>query len=121
MSNNIRRAFVAALVLAAAPLTIASPASATGIGHTMFMRGSIVSMSGDVATICVGKADGATPGQVLNVVQVKMVPGGAKGAPTPQRTNVGTVHIDAIIDDHFATATVVSGKAATNDIVELKK
>lgn len=120
MSKIMKNAFAAVLMLVAAPLAIPTAAGATGIGHTMFMRGSIVSMSGDVATICVGKADGAAPGQVLNVVRVKMVSGGPKGALVPQRTTVGTVHIDAIIDDHFATATVASGKAATNDIVELK-
>jgi hypothetical protein len=46
---------------------------------------------------------------------------GTKGTPAFRREDVGSIRINAIIDDHFATATVVKGDVAKNDIVELRK
>lgn len=102
------------------PLGMPNVAVATGIGHTLFMRGTIVGMTNGVATICVGRADGATVGQTLNVVRVKTVSGG-KGSGSFRREDVAKLRIDAIVDDHFARASVTSGNPAKNDLVELRR
>ena len=99
-----KRTFAAALIMLALPVAIPTAATAAGIGHSFFMRGSVVGMENGTPTICIGKADGATADQVLDVYRVKAGPG-PKGGFT--RTNVGSIRINAIIDDHFATATVV--------------
>lgn len=107
------------IALATAAL-LALPAAAQGIGHTLFMRGSVVDMTNGVATLCVGRADGAAPGQVLDVVRVTAVPG-AKGLQTFRRDKVGKVRIDAVVDEHFARASVAEGKVGKHDIVELRR
>jgi len=71
--------------------------------------------------LCVGKADGAQPGQTLNVYRNKEHPHGPRGAPLFTRVEVGTVRIDTVIDDHFAKATKVSGDVRVNDVVELRR
>lgn len=116
MNSCFKRAMLTAAVALAVPVAIAAPANATGIGHTMFMKGSVVDMTDGVPTVCIGKADGATVGQVLDVYRVKVGPG-PKGGLT--RTNVGSVRINVIVDDHFATTSIVKGTIAKNDIVEL--
>ena len=114
-----KTAFLAVALTVALPMALPAAASATGIGHTFFMRGTIVDMTGGVPTLCVGKADGAKVGQTLDVVRVTASPGIRNSRF--QRTDVAKVRIDAIIDDHFARATVVSGKAEKHDIVELRR
>ena len=115
-----KRTFAAALVMLALPVAIPTAATAAGIGHSFFMRGSVVGMENGTPTICIGKADGAKVGQVLDVVRVTTGQG-TKGVPAFRREDVGSIRINAIIDDHFATATVVKGDVAKNDIVELRK
>jgi len=92
-----------------------------GIGHSFFMRGSVVHVTGKQVVVCIGKADGATSGQELTVYRVSEHPHGPKGPPMFQRKQVGSVRIDAIIDDHFARATVLSGAVQKNDLVELQR
>lgn len=101
----------------------AAPAFAAGIGHSLFMRGSIVGIDTTGPVVCVGKADGATVGQVLHVYRTKAVPGaGYKGAgPAYRRDLVGHVKIDHIFDDHFAHVSVADGTPAVHDIVELRR
>ncbi|PZU64074.1 MAG: hypothetical protein DI540_21655 [Sphingobium sp.] len=99
----------------------AAPVMAQGIGHSVFMRGQIISLNGKQAVLCIGKADGATASQVLDVYRVSQRPGPSKGSPTFTRTKVGTVTIDHVFDDHFAHATVTEGRVGRNDIVELHR
>lgn len=99
----------------------AQPALAQGLGHTFFMRGSIVSLEGSEVVICIGKADGAQVNQVLDVYRVRAAPGPQKGVPNFQRQLIGHVTIDNIFNDHFAHARVTQGSAARNDIVELRR
>jgi hypothetical protein len=113
-----KRSLTAALIMLAVPAAIPAAANAAGIGHSFFMRGSVVDMTNGVPTICIGKADGATTGQVLDVYRVKAGPG-PKGGFT--RINVGSVRIDSIVDDHFATTSIVKGNVEKNDLVELRK
>ncbi len=96
-------------------------AKAPGIGHTFFMRGSVVHVTGKQVVVCIGKADGARAGQELTVYRVSEHPHGPKGPPTFQRKQIGSVRIDAIVDDHFANATVLSGTVQKNDLVELQR
>ena len=84
-------------------------------------RGQIVDITGDIATLCIGKADGAQPGQILDVYRAVPVSIPQKGnAPAFRRQEIGHVRIDSIVDDHFARASVIGGKVANHDIVELR-
>lgn len=118
----IKKSLMAAL--AGISMLAAVPAMAQGIGHTFFMRGSIVD-TGDTGTVvCIGKADGAEVGQTLEVYRVVRHPGpvASKGNVAPfHRQRVGQVTIDHIYDDHFAHVSVTEGSPAKNDIVELHK
>lgn len=111
---------LAALVMAATPIALPTAANAAGIGHSFFMRGQIVDMTGGVPTVCVGRSDGAKVGQTLDVVRVTTIPG-TRGGSSFRREDVGKVRIDAIVDDHFARASVISGRPAKHDIVELRQ
>lgn len=120
MLKTIGRALGISMLLALAAAT--TPAGARGVWHGYIMRGQIVELEGGVVTLCVGRADGAKPGQVLNVVRYTRMGGASKGGPpTLRRDDVGAVRIDAVVDDHFAQATVVSGRAAKQDMVELSR
>src|SRR3546814_19405470 len=91
------------IALAGLAVLGAAPTYAQGIGHSFFMRGSIVGKDTTGTVVCVGKADGATVGQVLEVYRVESTTGPSK---TPgagfRRVAVGHVKIDHIFDDHFA-------------------
>ena len=115
-----KRTAAAALMMLASPIAIPTAANAAGMGHSFFMRGSVVDMTNGTPTICIGKADGAKVGQTLDVVRVTSLPG-AKGGTSFRRDDVSQIRINAVVDDDFATATVIKGKVAENDIVELRK
>jgi hypothetical protein len=55
-------------------------------------------------------------GQELDVYKVIRV---TRARPTFRPEHTGKVKITEIMDEHFARATVISGKAEKNDIVEL--
>ncbi|WP_371422561.1 hypothetical protein [Tardiphaga sp.] len=112
------------IALAGMSLFGAAPVSAQGIGHSFFMRGSIVESSANSTVVCIGKADGAEVGQTLEVYRVVNHPGPAssKGAGTPfHRQRIGKVTIDHVYDDHFAHVTITEGRPAKYDIVELQR
>jgi hypothetical protein len=85
--------------------------------HSMVMKGSIIHTTNDGVYLCIGRKDGASVGQELDVYKITFT-GGPK-APSFKRDKIGKVKITEIIDEHFATATVISGKAEKNDVVEL--
>lgn len=114
----IRKSVIAAL--AGVAMLSATPVLAQGIGHSFFMKGSIVANDSNGTVVCIGKADGAEVGQTLTVYRVKTASGG-KGAQAFRRDRVGQVKIDHIYDDHFAHVSVVDGKPAKHDIVELRR
>lgn len=120
----IRKSLMIALV--GASMLAASPVLAQGIGHTFFMRGSIVDVSTSGTVVCVGKADGAEVGQVLDVYRNVANPGANSskggGGPAPfRRVKVGQVAIDHVFDDHYAHVSVKDGKPAQHDTVELRR
>ena len=90
--------------------------SAHSAHHGYLMRGSIVDKSAEGVVLCIGSKDGATVGQQLSVIKVTQ--GTPKGVFLKQK--VGSVTITAIIDEHFAKATVKTGQAELGQIVELE-
>ncbi len=84
--------------------------------HGFVMKGSIIEASDSAVYLCIGSKDGASVGQELDVY--KVIQRQSKATPF-RRVLTGKVKITEIIDEHFAKATVISGKAENNDIVEL--
>ncbi len=80
------------------------------------MKGSIVDTSDSDVYLCIGSEDGATVGQELDVYRIIRI---TRARPTFERQHIGKIKITEIVDEHFAKATVISGKAEKNDIVEL--
>lgn len=107
--------------LAGVAMLVGTPVFAQSVGHTFFMRGSIVEADSTGTVICIGKADGAEVGQSLGVYRVKSLPGPSKGPPSYRRDLVGHVTIDHIFDDHFAHVRIADGSPAKHDIVELRR
>lgn len=109
-------------ILASALVFFSVPASAQGVGHSYFMRGSVVATDSKGTVVCIGSADGAAVGQVLEVYSVSTHPGPNKlGTPLFHRQLVGHVRIDHVFDAHFAHVSVTDGHANKSDIVELRK
>lgn len=98
-------------------------ASAQTIRHTVFMRGTIVDSNKLGPVLCIGKADGARSGQLLDVYRVKFHPGppGKAATPSYHRELIGQIRIAHVLNDHFAQATITRGAPATHDIVELRR
>ena len=111
------------LAIASAAMLGTAPAFASGIGHSFFMRGSIVAEQAQGKVVCIGSEDGATVGQVLEVYRAVFHPGpSGKGFGPPfHREPVGHVRINHVYDGHFAHVSVVDGAPAVNDIVELRR
>ena len=110
------------LVIASLAMLAAAPASAAGVGHSWFMRGSIVAEDATGKVVCIGSDDGATVGQILDAYRVVQNPGPYKGpGPNVRRERSGHVRIDHVFDAHFAHVSVVDGAPAVHDIVELRR
>ena len=92
--------------------------SCTTVYHGYLMKGSIIEASGSEVYLCIGSRDGASVGQELDVYRI---PETKPEALHFTRVYTGKVRITEIIDEHFAKATVISGKAEKNDIVELTR
>ncbi|MBL8020752.1 MAG: hypothetical protein JNM27_13860 [Leptospirales bacterium] len=99
------------------PVVVSFGACATGHAahHAYLMKGSIVETSAEGVTICAGKKDGAAVGQELSVYHILRL----KNASFSKQ-KVGIIKITQVFDEHFAKATVASGKAEMGDIVELE-
>ncbi len=90
--------------------------SCATVYHGYLMKGSIIEASGSDVYLCIGSKDGAAVGQELDVYKIIRA---TRARPTFRRELTGKVKITEIIDEHFAKATVISGKAEKDDIVEL--
>jgi len=86
--------------------------------HGFFMKGSIIEASNSDLYLCIGSKDGASVGQELDVY--KIFGESTKGSGF-RRVHTGKVKITEIVDEHFAKARVISGKAEKYDIVELPR
>ena len=104
------------LALAVALLLTGACQSAHNARHGYLMRGSIVDKNAEGVVLCIGSKDGATAGQELAVIKVTQA--NPKGPYVKQK--VGIVKITAIIDEHFAKATLKTGQAELGQIVELE-
>ena len=90
--------------------------SCAAVYHGLLMKGSIIEASDSEVYLCIGSKDGASVGQELDVYKVIRV---TRARPTFRREHTGKVRIIEIVDEHFARATVIFGKAEKDDIVEL--
>ena len=90
--------------------------SCATIYHGFLMKGSVIEVSDSDIYLCIGSKDGASVGQELDVY--KIIQRQSKVTPF-RRVQTGKIKITEIIDEHFAKATVISGKAEKDDIVEL--
>lgn len=91
--------------------------------HRIIMKGSIIETSDSEVYLCIGKKDGASVGQELNVYKIITF---ALPPPKPdptirrfKREYTGKVRITGIVDEHFARAIIISGSADKHSIVEL--
>ena len=99
-------------------VAISGCASWQKVYHGVLMKGSIIETSDSEVYLCIGKKDGASVGQELDVYKIILTALNPK-VPTFRRELTGKVRITEIIDDHFAKAIIISGKAEKNDIVEI--
>jgi len=108
----------ASLILATFVIFLMSSCATMGqkVYHGFLMKGSIVETSDSEVYLCIGSKDGASVGQELEVYKILQR---RSKATLFRREHTGKVKITEIIDEHFAKATVISGKAEKNDIVEL--
>jgi hypothetical protein len=88
------------------------------VRHGFFMKGSILETYDSEVYLCIGKKDGARVGQELDVIKITSS-GNPKSGFMFKRQGTGKVRISEIIDEHFAKATIISGTAEKNSIVEL--
>jgi hypothetical protein len=109
------------VILAIAVAFVPALAAETSGYHKHLMKGSILSIQDHGVYLCIGTERGATAGQVLDVVKITRVRvGSPKAAPRYERRLIGKVRIDALVNGHFARATVVEGEAVQGSIVLLK-
>ena len=83
------------------------------------MKGSIIALEDSSVYICIGSRDGAKVGQELDVYNIGAKPMVYKGSPSFERKHTGKIRIIEVLDEHFARAILVSGKAEIAYILEL--
>lgn len=122
--TNPSRLFAALALAGALAFSFALPsvasASEGGFRHNVLMRGQVLEKEGETLVVCVGQADGAQVGQVLDVIRHKRrIRHSRAGGPRYRREGVGQVRIVELFDSHYAEAEVISGSPKVNDTVEL--
>ncbi len=122
--TNSYRWFAALALVGALAFSFALPgvasASEGGFRHNVLMRGQVLEKGDETLVVCVGQADGAQVGQVLDVIRHKRrIRHSRAGGPRYRRENVGQVRIAELLDSHYAEAEVTSGSPKVNDTVEL--
>jgi hypothetical protein len=87
------------------------------------MRGQVLDVTDGVAYLCIGSKEGAEVGQEYAVYRsVKEWNPGTKYRPfTYKRLETGKIRIEHIVDDHYATAEILSGDVKENDLAELSR
>jgi hypothetical protein len=109
------------LAIVAAAVFVPALAAQTSGYHKRLMKGTILSTQDHGVYLCIGTEHGAAAGQVLDVVKITRVRAGSpKAAPRYERRHIGRVRIDAVVNGHFARATVVEGEAVQGSVVMLK-
>jgi multidrug efflux pump subunit AcrA (membrane-fusion protein) len=107
-----RRLFLGASLI----LGLSACASVSPTYHSMVMRGQVLSVNDNsqtvnpTAQICIGERDGASVGQIFDVIRHVKEGTGRKGnVPYFRPQKVGQVRIVEIYDDHYASVEPVSG------------
>ncbi len=103
------------LILCLMVLVFAAPALAGGC-NWYTTKGSVLESSGDEINLCVGTKDGAAVGQELDVYKIVHDANSWWGL---SKEYAGKIKITGVLDEHSAKATVISGKADVDSIVEL--
>jgi hypothetical protein len=113
-----RRNSLNVLTIAVAVLFMSGCAGLQSARHEYVMRGQVLEVDGPRAYICVGTADGAKIGQVLNV-QRYVRKQDIKTNVSYDIQKTGTARVTELVDEHFAWVTVVSGTLEKGYTVEL--
>jgi hypothetical protein len=112
---------LALALLALLALSAAGAALANEPPHTTRMQGQILEVADGAAVVCIGTYDGASIGQVLDVVRHVRRSNAPKLTGNPfRRETVGSVRISEIFDEHYSRAEIVTGSPRVNDSVELE-
>jgi hypothetical protein len=85
------------------------------------MSGQILEVSDGVVYLCVGTKDGAQVGQEFTAYRFERIPSvnPKSTAPSFKRAETGKIKISAIVDEHMATAKILSGSVKVSDVAEL--
>ena len=87
--------------------------------HKAVMRGQIVAIDEDQVTICIGRQQGAKPGDELSVKRSVFRQGVVEdGESDFELVEVGRIKVSRVIDDHYARAKVINGSIKLNDVGE---
>lgn len=110
--------FVALMIVG---LMLSGCASLQTAGHKYIMRGQVLEVSDSTAYLCVGTRDGAQVGQEFTVYRFERTPSvnPKSTAPSYKRTETGKIKIIEIVDEHMATAKILSGNVKINDVAEM--
>ncbi len=112
----MRRSTIAALLIAGALLSAcASGSSGGGFVHGVLMRGQVIRVAAAETIVCIGRADGAAPGDRFAVY--RYLDPGSEGAGFI-REDVGMVEVVELIGMHFAMVRILEGDVRKHDIVE---
>jgi hypothetical protein len=83
------------------------------------IKRSVIAIEDSNVYICIGSRDGAKVGQELDEYNIGAKHMVYKGSPSFERKHTGKIKNIEILDEHFARAILVSGKADIAYIVEL--
>ena len=89
--------------------------------HEYMMKGQILEVADAGVYLCIGSKDGAKVDDEFKVYKISRLSFNPKTSSSPsfKREETGTVKIIEIVDEHFAKATILTGRAEINSIVEL--
>lgn len=95
--------------------------SAQNVYHKYIMRGTILEVSSGEVYLCVGKTDGASVGQEMDVFRIDTQAGkNPKSPPAFKRVKLGRIQIVELVQDHYARAKVLTGAAPKGAIAEIQ-
>ena len=83
------------------------------------MRGSVIRTSENAIVVCLGSDERVEPGTIFSVHRVTY--SGSMDADTDSysREKIGKIRILRPLNDHFARASIIDGKAEPGDMIEL--
>jgi hypothetical protein len=120
-------AWVAAVVLGFGILATSAAVAESqkmdpGPYHRVVMKGDLLEVGDDGIFLCIGKRDGATAGQQIDVFRYtrdKSV--NPKQGVRFARERVGRIEVTEVVDVHYARAKAIEGKLKVGDSAELEE